>query len=160
MRKLSYSHRALILLCGFVSVVLMMGASIYWYKANQLDDGYAQFATGQMVVDFLKKNENRWPRSWDDLKPQYQVFGRKTGWTLDDFNRRIFLDFTPNIDALLEKALAKERPVFSVIRAKYTSGFYSLENANETIARYFREGSLCSADPSHRDSESGRKDGF
>jgi hypothetical protein len=36
---------------------------------DAIDDAYALWGAGEMVVRYMEEHDGRWPRGWGDLKP-------------------------------------------------------------------------------------------
>ena len=92
-----------------------------------------------MVTEHLKANENEWPRSWDDLRDDYDTCVARSGqpWTFDEIRRRVTIDFDVNTNELLEHARGKFEPNFSVIRlSDGTDSHWHDREPNETIRKY------------------------
>jgi hypothetical protein len=50
-----------------------------------VDDAYALWGAGEMVVDYMEDHEGRWPKGWNDLKSYFDAGGgRVGGWSFED----------------------------------------------------------------------------
>lgn len=126
-----------------LTAICALACGIYkWVSAKDalLTDGYHQYLTGIVVVDFMKHNNGAWPRNWDALKGHFEPFcNTKRGVTFETYKARIFIDFKVDVEELHRLALSSDRPTFKVIYARYTTGFYSLGDANLMICDYLRQ---------------------
>lgn len=105
-----------------------------------IDDGYAQWGAADMVIDFMRRNDGKWPRSWEDLEPQYKkTGGRIGGWTFDQYKSRVYIDFDADVNKLRRDSIAIETPTFDVIHATLTSGCYVMDDPNNIIHSYLRK---------------------
>jgi hypothetical protein len=102
------SRRArIILLCAAVVLAIVIGSVGYkFFKTYQsLPDAYARWDVGEMIVDYMGSHEDRWPASWDDLRPSFDKFAgpfdtgerrMRGGLTFDDIRDRIRIDWHAN----------------------------------------------------------------
>jgi hypothetical protein len=93
-----------------------------------------------MVIDYLKTHDGKWPRSWDDLRPQFSVNnGRVGGWRFSRFQDRIGIDFNADPNVLRRKSAESPRATFRVIWAKQDSGVRVGDDRNQMLCDYFRQ---------------------
>lgn len=146
---------------GGLAVVVIGCGAIYFVFRNierVVKNAYAVWWVADMVVEYMRSNQNRWPQNWDDLREPYKVLTQKSGqpWTFDELRSRVDVDWKAN-----PESLAKERS-FRVIWLKDgTNSHYEGCEPNEIIRRYFTTAFGADgpdmADPKPRLSEEGLK---
>lgn len=103
------------LLVGFV-VLFAVNAS------SGINDGYAHWGAHNMLVEFMREHGGRWPRSWDDLEPQFRESnGKVGGWSYERYQSRVWIDFEADPGALRaasEAAGAGAAAPFNVVRSR------------------------------------------
>lgn len=105
-----------------------------------IDDGYALWGAADMVIDYMESHDGRWPRGWDDLEPRFNAGdGRVGGWSLDQFKRRIVIDFDVDPDRLHQQSLQSSATTFDVIRPRWDFHVRVGGSANERLHDYFRQ---------------------
>jgi len=129
---------------GVISVVLLtvLSAGLWLLLPlnSGIDDGYALWGAGEMVIDYLKTHDGKWPRSWDDLRPQFSVNnGRVGGWSFSQFQDRVGIDFNADPDDLRRKSSGSPHADFRVIWAKRDSGIRVGDDPNQMLCDYFRQ---------------------
>ena len=127
---------AALVVSAAVVIGAWLAASLYW----GIDDAYALLGAGEMVIDYLKTHDGRWPRSWEDLRPQFSVNnGRVGGWSYGRFQDRIDIDFEVDPDDLRRQSAESPRATFRVIRARWDTGMRVLNDPNQMLCDYFRQ---------------------
>jgi hypothetical protein len=106
-----------------------------------VDDAYALWGAGEMVVDYLKDHDGQWPRCWDDLKPYFEAGrSRIAGWSFEEYQRHVDIKWDVDPAALEADARANSGPTFRVIVPKeWLAGSMGGHEPNEILYRYFRE---------------------
>lgn len=143
MQAVSHKKRVLCLLAGILVAVLVLAmASFGLYLMISLDsgidDGYALWGAGEMVIEYLKVH-GRMPRNWDDLQPQFSAKnGRVGGWSFGQFQDRIGIDFNADANELRRKSAESPVASFRVIWAKWDAGVRVGEDPNQMLCDYFR----------------------
>ena len=123
----------------FVCAVVLATYSWFLNRTNTIRDGYHQYLAGAIVIDFMDNNDGAWPRDWDSIHPQFKkLSAMQSDDAFENFKQRVLIDFRVDLEELRRKSQLSESPTFNVISAKYTKGFYSLENANSMIHRYLK----------------------
>ena len=109
--RLAVAIGALALLAGlFVSWV------VFHFFAFGIDNAYAQWGAADMVIGYMEKHEGRWPRSWEDLRPQFEAGGgRVGGWSFEKYRSRVWIDWSADPKALEMAAVQCDKPWFDVI---------------------------------------------
>lgn len=77
---------------------------IYHLVDEVVRDAYAQWWTGSMLVEYMKEHDDRWPKSWDDLREEYAACVKQSGsapWAFDDLRNRVEIDFAADPRRLL-----------------------------------------------------------
>ncbi|HEY0985032.1 hypothetical protein [Schlesneria sp.] len=120
------------------SFVLYMARIYYLAEVYGEDDFYAQWGATEMVTSYMNEHDGAWPRSWDDLRELYDAGGgRVGGWTFEQYQDRVFIDFAANVKDLQELSLRPGPVKFNVIYARVTGT--GRENfPNENIRKYFQ----------------------
>jgi hypothetical protein len=105
-----------------------------------VDDSYVLWGAGEMVVDYMKDHDGRWPKGWADLKPYFDAGGgRVGGWSFQEYQRQVTIGWDVDPRALDAAARANPRPTFRVIAAKgWLAGNIGGHEPNEILYRYFR----------------------
>jgi hypothetical protein len=118
--------------------VVYVGVSIY----NGIDDAYAQWGAADMVIDYMRGNDGKWPPNWEALRPHFEKNnGRVSGWSFGDFQTHVFIDFDANPERLRTLALKSDPNTvpFDVIHATSIWGSQMGDGPNAMLARYFRD---------------------
>ena len=125
-----------------IAVAIFAGLAVGVYFVipldDDIDDGYALWGAAEMVIDYMKTHDGNWPRSWDDLRPQFNVNnGCVGGWSFSRFQERIAIDFNADPDQLYRKSVELPRAPFRVIWPKRDSGVRIGDDANQMLCDYF-----------------------
>jgi hypothetical protein len=60
--------KKLLIVLVILIVVVLGSIVVEWVRLTRaLPESYAAWTTGNVIVDHLARNTNRWPRSWDEL---------------------------------------------------------------------------------------------
>ena len=89
MRRLRVRPRIILAIVAILAMALLPALwrlmSVDW-----VDDAYALWGAGEMVVNHMEDHEGRWPRGWDDLRPYFDAGGgRVGGWSFDEYQRHV-----------------------------------------------------------------------
>ena len=139
------TKRYYIVFCSILAILVVFGvvvAGVYFMLplGSGIDDGYALWGAGEMVIDYMKTHNGEWPRSWEDLRPQFNINnGRVGGWSFSHFQNRIAIDFNADIDQLYQKSIESPRRTFRVIWARHDSGVRVGDDPNQILCDYFRQ---------------------
>lgn len=131
-KKFRFSIRLLLVVTGALLGVF----SIYsWlsYRADCLADGHAQWAVGVAIANYLDETQE-WPRDWTVLEPQLKHVGGV--WNFQQYQRRIFVDFSRDISEL--QALSQSSKFPTLIRPRFTFGNFPKGDANILVWEYFQ----------------------
>jgi hypothetical protein len=90
-----------VVLATIVGVVSWIGYGVY-RSVDSFMDGYALWDTGDLLVEYMKTHNDRWPASWSDLRPSFDKLVDKDGndghlrhgSRLEDLSRRVSIDWT------------------------------------------------------------------
>jgi hypothetical protein len=107
-------------IAGVVVVVGALCAGAYVFAAwdDAIDDGYALLGATEMLVGYMESHDGRWPRGWSDLRPEFEkTNGRVSGWSYEQFQSRIDIDFGADPAALRSASLASPDVTFEVVHA-------------------------------------------
>lgn len=105
-----------------------------------LNDAYALWGAGEMVVNYMDHHEGRWPKGWNDLKPYFDAGGgRVGGWSFEEYQRRVAIRWDIDPAVLEAASKANPRPTFRVIWATQGSAdAIGDRDPNEILYHYFR----------------------
>jgi hypothetical protein len=87
--------------------MLVIGiASVTVYFVNllgslaQFPDAYASDWTAIFVIEHLKSTDGEWPRSWDDLRDEYDTMAEPShyAWSFTELQERVVFDWTADVD--------------------------------------------------------------
>jgi hypothetical protein len=124
----------LVVLSCIVAVVL-----IYRHMDNTIRNSYAQWWVADMVTLHLSENEQQWPRSWSELRDDYDLCVKRSGksWTFEDLSARVTVDWSIDTDTLRSLPSNNARPPFRVIWATDgSSAHWESREPNAMIAEY------------------------
>jgi hypothetical protein len=67
-----------------------------------MPDAYAAEWVGGIVVDYLREHDDRWPRTWEDLRPTYERHAAQGGrpWTFEELKSRVRVRWDVNVEAV------------------------------------------------------------
>ena len=100
-----------------LALAVFIGINAAW----GIDDAYAQVRAVSMVRHYMEDHNGQWPNSWEDLRPYFESGGGEVGgWSFEEFQRRIYIDFDADTEALRPSALSTDSPEFDVIHARWT----------------------------------------
>ena len=121
-----------------VPVLAVAAVVVGWiaYDTNRaIRNSYAQWWAADMVAKHLEANDNKWPRSWDELRDDYEACVAKSGqpWTFDEIQRRVIIDFNVQTDSLIEISRETNEPDLNVIRAADGTKYNWQEREPNTI---------------------------
>jgi len=132
-RGLLYSA---LLLC--ISLVIA-SAWIVWFAKRTATKAYACEWSAELVIDYMKANQNAWPRSWQDLRVQYDD-AKGSPPSFEEMQRFIMIDW--NTDPVALQKVAYDQPfeeweTIRVIRLKDGSRtHWKGYEPNQTILNY------------------------
>jgi hypothetical protein len=93
-----------------------------------------------MVIAYMEAHDGEWPRSWDDLRPQFDAGnGNVPGRTFREFQSRIRIDFDADPDQLYRKSVESPRASFRVIWPKWELFVRVGDDPNQRLCNYFRQ---------------------
>ncbi|WP_397569558.1 hypothetical protein [Schlesneria sp. T3-172] len=125
---------------SLTAVLIVVYVSVKW-KLHELygpDDAYAVWGASDLVTTYMIENHDAWPRSWEDLRELYERDGaRVSGWTFEEYQSRVLIDFTADPIQLRELSLQPGDVKFNVIRARWSSGMMGA-GPDVDIRDYFR----------------------
>lgn len=133
-------HIGKVILAVVLSCILAV-VFIYRHVDNTIRNCYAQWWVADMVMEHLDANEQRWPRSWSDLRDDYYVCTKRSGtpWTFEELSERVTVDWEIETDSLRRLALGSDQPTFRVIwPTDGSSAHGERREPNAMIAEYLR----------------------
>ena len=124
-----------------VSVLLVGGIVHVVRRIREMpQNAYAQEWVGGIVVDYLRQNDDRWPRSWEDLRPIYEQHVEEVGnrpWTFEELQSRVVVQWDVDVTQLRKASSVDAGPPFSVIRLRDgTNTHWSGFEPNEMVRQY------------------------
>ena len=105
-----------------------------------LDDAYAQCGAADMVVDYMRDHDGKWPPDWDSLKPYFDCNnGRVGGWSFERFQSHVYMDFSADAERLRQLSQESETASFDVIHATSVWGAQMDDGPIAILHWHFRE---------------------
>jgi hypothetical protein len=132
--------RTLLVFVAIVAILMAVLLTVWSILSfDWLDDAYAQWGAGDMVVRYMEEHDGRWLRGWNDLRPYFDVGGgRVGGWSFEQYQQHIVIQWDVDPAVLEAMARANPRPAFRVISARWPAGTIGGNEPNEILHRYFR----------------------
>jgi hypothetical protein len=116
-----------------VIVMVLIGGWMLCCALKAVEDSYEVWWVAESVVEYLKANDNRWPKSWNDLREPSQKCRAVKTCPFDELRLRVDVDWTANTEVL-----AKESS-FRVIWLKDGSNaHWELREPNAIVGEYLR----------------------
>ena len=129
----------------FAVVVAIIGYYVYSiaHMLNHLPEAYSAWDTGTLLVEYMKRNDDRWPSSWEDLAQmtkETDVYVMLRGKSGDDavqyvrsLNNTIAVDwrFDPRLNKSVTIVTPKSGGTFSVV--------WSGADPNEMVHDYLKQ---------------------
>lgn len=123
-----------------ISGAMFRLAPILWniVSLGFIDDAYAQWGAGDMVVHFMEDHDGRWPRGWEELRPYFDAGGGGVGgWSFEKYQRRVRIDWRAGVEGLAAQSRSSPRATFREIWA--ASGLSSaMQDPNEIVHSYLQ----------------------
>jgi hypothetical protein len=135
------SRRTLYWVLLIITLLTLLLGGVYIVVAVNygVDDGYALWGAAEMVIDYMEIHDGDWPRNWEDLRPQFNASnGNVPGWTFEEYQSRIAIDFNADPDELYRKSLESPHPTFRVIWPKWELLVRVGGDPNQRLYNYFR----------------------
>jgi DNA-directed RNA polymerase specialized sigma subunit len=88
-------------------VTLISAVMAYRWMDGTIRNSYAVWWVADLIVLHLKSNNESWPRSWDDLRDDFDVAAQQSGkpWSFEELSRRVAVDWSLNTNELREAAI-------------------------------------------------------
>lgn len=134
-----FSLRTLIIV-----VVLSGVAATGWFYANRVNrtirGSYAVWWAADMCIEHLEANGGTWPRSWDDLRDDYQTCVNRSGqpWTFDEIRERVEIDWDADPQQLLEQSSNESADVRVIWLRDGTVAYWQGREPNQIILDYLK----------------------
>jgi hypothetical protein len=117
-----------------LALVALIVVNVIW----GIDDAYAKWGAADMVIDYMRTHEGRWPPNWEALRHEFDEGGGRVGdWSFEHYQSRLNIDFDADPAALRRQSLEADCPTFNVISARWTMLDWG-GGPNEILYRYFR----------------------
>ena len=126
-----------VLLMLLLIVVIWVGRSLFSFDFN---DGYAQWAAADMVIEYMETHDGHWPPNWEALRKSFESgkgYLVHVGGTFEQFQKRIVIDFQADPEELRRQSLASDDAQFDVIHGDWASVQFG-EGPNAVLRTYFR----------------------
>jgi len=94
--------RTLFVVVAVVSVVAFGVSTLIGVK-NTIRGSYAVWWVADMCIEHMEVNDGQWPRSWDDLRDDYQTCVARSGqpWSFEELSSQVEVDWHANPIELL-----------------------------------------------------------
>jgi hypothetical protein len=128
-------------LVALLTVAMVLVPAVYrLVSLDWLDDAYALWGAGDMVVTYMQEHGDRWPEGWEDLKPYFDAGGRRVGgWSFEQYKQRVAIRWDVDPESLKAIARANPAPTFRAITARqWLAGTIGGHEPNEILYRYLR----------------------
>ena len=102
MRPPRFRLRTLMAVVAILAVA-MISLPVAWRELSLdwVDDAYALWGAGDMVVDYMEEHNGQWPKGWDDLRPYFAAgHGRVGGWSFEEYQRHVTIRWDVDPSAL------------------------------------------------------------
>ena len=121
----------------FIGTLATVG--IFAYVVTAFDSHYAQWETGEMLIEYLEDHNDQWPREWKDLEPYYDSnHSRVSGWSFNELRRSVWIDFDADVKALQAAAVTSKQATFDVVGQRFLFINLAGDYANQMLNGYFR----------------------
>src|ERR1700678_2484576 len=116
MRLPRFRVSTLLVVAGLAIAMALVPAIWRLLSLDWVDDAYALWGAGEMVVNYMEDHEGQWPKGWNDLKLYFDAGGgRVGGWSFPDYQRRVEIRWDVDPAVLEAAAKANPGPTFQVI---------------------------------------------
>lgn len=93
----------------------------------------------EMIIFHLDANDGQWPKQWGDLRDDKAKCGTLGGWTLDELEQNVSIDWEANVADLKRAASKNGEPPFRVVwSTDGTNAYWSGQEPNQEIHRYLK----------------------
>lgn len=94
LKPIRFGIRTLLVFLTLIAVVLLAVSAILDVKKS-IRGSYAAWWTADMCIEHMAANNGKWPRSWDDLRDDYQTCVERSGqpWTFDELSSQVEIDW-------------------------------------------------------------------
>jgi len=138
------AHLAVFVTIVAVVVVAVVAANRIMERSNEM---YAKWHMGDLLVDYLRDNDNQWPDSWEQLEDRFDDYFMG-GYSYEEIQTLLCVDFSVSEEFIcnhLEEIRAgKIKLVWS---RSGDDSHYEGAGSNEIIADYFQH--VCSQKDAH-----------
>jgi hypothetical protein len=154
MTEASPTRRRWFQVIGLVPAVLLLLAALLisgvWFAVscvkNQMQlmhDCYCIELAACVVIEYMRENEGRWPREWEDLNKPYATASKAFDdvWSFDEVQSRVDIDWSADPGLLKTATSHGTEPPFKVIwlrngqRHNWSGG-----EPNQLILEYLKTG--------------------
>lgn len=138
-----------LILAALVLFTAIAAGYLFYEIKERVANDFAVWHTADLIIAYLKTHDDRWPRSWAELKT-VQIedpagfIGAKAeagGYSafLESLERRVAVDFTVETSELLKAELGSNGPPFRVVYLRNgKSAYYIDAEPNWLIFNYLR----------------------
>ena len=130
----SYLISTTFVACGTIAIAWMA-------LHKSIDSHYAQWETGEMLIDYLEDHNDQWPRDWKALEPYYDPdHSRVSGWSFDEVRGSVWIDFDADVKAMKAASIASGQASLDVVGQRLWFINFAGDHANQMLIGYFRSG--------------------
>ena len=132
---------AIIAIVGILGGLVYFAFSFYHYISEYIPNAYAQEWVAGMVIDYLRQNDDRWPQSWEDLRPVYEQHTKKTQpWSFEELQSRVVIEWDVDVERLRHPPPRADGLPFRVIYLRDgTDAYWGGAEANRMLWSYLKE---------------------
>src|SRR5690606_36269821 len=95
------------------AAILGVGRWLWVTGPGAIRDAYAGLQLSAMLVEYMKANDDQWPRDWEDLRPYYAVALENGGsdyCTFDQIRACMWVDFSVDPSRIRDALNDSEEP--------------------------------------------------
>jgi hypothetical protein len=107
------------LLVGIASALVAALALVLLNATMGIDNAYAERGAADMVIDYMRAHDGRWPSNWQAFHPLFEAGGgRVGGWSFQQYQSRVHVDFDADADDLRRLSTQSSSVPFDAIHAR------------------------------------------
>jgi len=106
------------LIALLVVLAVQSGLGLHRLVSVQIPNSYAAWTTGNLIVEYLRTHDDRWPRGWNDLRESGDAIARRGDpiyWDFDKLPKMIAVDWTTNVQQLARSMNSNRGVPFPVV---------------------------------------------
>jgi hypothetical protein len=124
-----------------VTSMVIAGVLLLRHTDTVLRNSYAQWWVADMVVLHLEANDQKWPKSWDELRDDYETCVRRSGpaWSYEELTSGVMIDWDADPLSLKSAVQQAGRPPFRVLwLSDGSSSHWESREPNQIIWEYLQ----------------------